>query len=64
MSITWNSKAGEKYALVDDPDLSGGFLSDVDDDIDSQGESTTRSFNRSAMGGAGALKVFFKIVKN
>jgi hypothetical protein len=64
ISITWNSKAGENYALVYDPDLSGGFLSDVDDDIDSQGESTTRSFNRSAIGGAGALKVFFKIVKN
>ena len=64
ISLTWNSKAGENYALVYDPDLSGGFLSDVDDDIDSQGETTTRSFNRSAIGGAGALKVFFKIVKN
>ena len=64
ISLTWNSKAGENYALFFDPDLSGGFLSDVDDDIDSQGETTTRSFNRSAIGGAGALKVFFKIVKN
>ena len=64
ISLTWNSKAGENYALVYDPDLSGAFLSDVDDDIDSQGETTTRSFNRSAIGGAGALKVFFKIVKN
>ena len=64
ISITWNSKAGENYALVYDPDLSGEFLSDVDDDIVSQGESTTRSFNRSAIGGAGALKIFFKIVKN
>ncbi|HBE95937.1 MAG TPA: hypothetical protein DDW68_02045, partial [Verrucomicrobiales bacterium] len=64
ISITWNSKAGENYALVYDPDLSGEFLSDVDDDIVSQGESTTRSFNRLAIGGAGALKIFFKIVKN
>ena len=63
ISITWNSKTGEQYALQYDTDLSGAFLSDVDDEIDSQGESTTREFNRSAVGGAGAPKIFFKVLK-
>ena len=64
ISITWNSKVGESYSLIYDEDLSGAFLNDVDDDIDSGGETTTQIFNRSTIGGAGALKVFFKVVKN
>ncbi|MDB4537575.1 hypothetical protein N9230_03065, partial [Akkermansiaceae bacterium] len=64
ISITWNSKSGENYSLIYDTNLSGAFLTDVDDDVESQGTSTTKSFNRSAVGGVGALKAFFKVVKN
>ncbi len=61
ISITWNSKPGAAYAILYDTDL-GDFESDLDDGYPSDGESTTFSFNRAALGGdAGAPRVYFRV---
>ena len=65
ISMTWNSREGAvSYRLLYDDDLSGDFLAEVDDNIPTQGETTTVNFNRSEVGGAGALKVFFIVQEN
>ncbi|YCM44107.1 LamG-like jellyroll fold domain-containing protein [Verrucomicrobiaceae bacterium 227] len=63
MSLTWNSRPGATYSINYDVDLDG-FESDLNDGYDSQGATTTYTFNRvNLLGATTSPRVFFRVTE-
>ncbi len=62
MSLSWNSKPGATYGIYYDDDLNG-FELILSNQVTSGGATTTFNFNRAAIGGANATRVFFRVVE-
>jgi len=60
ISLSWDSREGGNYALFFSPDLAD-FGSDIDDSIESMGDSTTYTFPNPL---PGADRIFFRVVEN
>ena len=62
LTLTWDSRPGEKYAVRFTTDL-GDWLSDLEDEIEADGEddSTTKTFDLSNANLQDATRVFFRV---
>ena len=63
LTLTWNSRASQTYAVVFSNDLID-WSGDLNDSISAdEGESTTRTFDLDSAGIAGRSRVFFRVEK-
>jgi hypothetical protein len=61
VTLTWNSREGEKYAVKFSKDMTS-WGGDLDDDVDADaGDTTTKSFDLTTAGLAGAGRVYFRV---
>ena len=61
LELTWDSKPGKTYSLFYNTALDE-WESDIDDSIESEGDSTSYRFNNPE--GTNAKKLFFRIIEN
>ena len=61
IELTWESKPGRTYLLLYDTTL-GSWDADIDDSIESGGESTTLRFQNPE--GPEVKSIFFKVIEN
>jgi len=61
VTLTWNSREGEKYAVKFSKDMTS-WGEDLDDDVDADaGDTTTKSYDLTTAGLAGAGRVYFRV---
>jgi len=61
VTLTWDSREGEKYAVKFSKDMTS-WGGDLDDDVDADaGDTTTKSYDLTTAGLAGAGRVYFRV---